>query len=191
MFNLYAYSLNNPVMNTDPTGNFVNTIIGALIGGLLGGLVALVNGDNIALGIIHGAAIGAATAAAIELFAGATLVASTFAIGFKGAILSQMILEEKNLSDVNLIHAVWAGVVNSILAIPARYISTALVKTGTSLFGIAIAGTITSGALVGLGITLITYSYQHMPSYTPNDLKEDFNNLKKYFTTIGGIYANF
>lgn len=102
-----------------------------------------------------------------------------------------MILEEKKFNDVNLIHAAWAGVVNSALALPARYISIALVKTGTPLLGITIAGAITSGALVGLGITLTTYSFQNMSSYTTDGFKKDFNNLKKHFTTIGGIYANY
>ena len=76
--NLYAYSLNNPVMFSDPSGHFVISafvglmIAGAIIGGTAGGITARANGQDIATGILTGALLGAAVGAIIGI-GGATL----------------------------------------------------------------------------------------------------------------------
>jgi len=69
--NMFAYSLNNPVMHTDSTGQLVITasillkaaligaIVGGVIGGAAGGIHAALNGQNILAGIGIGFAFGA------------------------------------------------------------------------------------------------------------------------------------
>jgi len=71
--NLFAYCANNPVMNVDPNGKFVisilicSIIIGAIIGGVLGGVTASQSGSDVATGIITGALLGAGVGAIVGI----------------------------------------------------------------------------------------------------------------------------
>ena len=61
-FNRYAYCLNNPLRYTDPSGEWIQYVVGALIGGINGyciGKAAGLEGWEMAGAIIGGAAVGA------------------------------------------------------------------------------------------------------------------------------------
>ena len=61
--NVFAYCVNNPVNNADPSGHIVGWIIGGVIGGIIGGisgaLAAICNGKSIGAGFTTGAITGA------------------------------------------------------------------------------------------------------------------------------------
>ncbi|MCE7043819.1 FG-GAP-like repeat-containing protein [Dyadobacter sp. CY312] len=73
-FNRYTYAMNNPLVYTDPDGNFWNFVIGAAIGGFSGWQIGKAKGAS-GWGmfgyIVGGAAIGAATAGIGEAVTGA------------------------------------------------------------------------------------------------------------------------
>jgi len=58
-YNLFAYCSNNPVMYSDPTGHFINTITGTIVGALIGAINAAIKGDDVWAGMVIGAATGA------------------------------------------------------------------------------------------------------------------------------------
>lgn len=63
-FNRYAYCLNNPLKYTDPSGEWIQYVVGAIIGGINGyciGYSAGLTGSALFLSTISGAAIGAVT----------------------------------------------------------------------------------------------------------------------------------
>ena len=64
--NLFSYCANNPVKNSDISGDFFGTIIGAVVGGIVGGVTAAINGDNVLAGIGIGAATGAISGFAVD-----------------------------------------------------------------------------------------------------------------------------
>ena len=110
--NIYVYCGNNPVINIDPSGQFLIStavLIGAIIGGIIGATVGGVVAYNVAsnsgaegwelvgwtlLGVIGGGAVGAAIGAgvgyAIGYFAGGTyangLVAKAVSTGVKSFV---------------------------------------------------------------------------------------------------------
>ena len=80
--NRYSYARNNPIVYTDPTGNFfiiddlVAVLIGTAIGSIIGGTAAAIQGGDILKGMAMGAVSGAFMAAAGPLtYAGDALFA--------------------------------------------------------------------------------------------------------------------
>ena len=65
--NLYAYCANNPVMNVDPTGRFVSTILGTIFGALWGAVSALMNGEDVLKGLAAGALSGFLNGIALDV----------------------------------------------------------------------------------------------------------------------------
>src|SRR5690606_28105820 len=61
-FNLYGYSLNDPINLQDINGLWIHVAVGAGIGAAWGAVNAAINGQSIAAGIATGAIAGAATA---------------------------------------------------------------------------------------------------------------------------------
>ena len=57
--NMFAYCENNPVMGSDPTGEWVHLAVGAIVGGIMGGISAAAFGGNVISGIATGALGGA------------------------------------------------------------------------------------------------------------------------------------
>jgi RHS repeat-associated protein len=94
--NLYAYVLNNPLLFTDLTGEFLGAIIGGAIGaiggGIGGGISAAIKGEDIGNGMLSGiigGAIGGATAGAIVdivLVPGSSVVSAFVIGGVAGAV---------------------------------------------------------------------------------------------------------
>jgi RHS repeat-associated protein len=88
-YNRYAYAMNNPLVNTDPDGEFVHLIVGAVIGGLMNLMMADMNGQIGSFwdGLKYfgvGAAAGA-LGAGVGSGVSASLAGSTFGAGFMGA----------------------------------------------------------------------------------------------------------
>ena len=108
--NLYAYCLNNPVMYVDPTGTYIQVLIGAGIGffaGLIGQLVSdILSGElgtwqDYLSATIGGAVGGAATALTGNVFAGAaigSLAADTVTLGLN------LITGKENRSPLEIIN---------------------------------------------------------------------------------------
>jgi RHS repeat-associated protein len=62
--NRYSYCLNNPLIYTDPSGEFIEwIIIGAIFGAFMGAVQADMAGKNIFVGALSGVVIGAASGA--------------------------------------------------------------------------------------------------------------------------------
>ena len=57
--NMFAYCENNPVMRTDESGEFFNTVIGAVVGATFGAVSAAIAGTSIWGGALSGAVSGA------------------------------------------------------------------------------------------------------------------------------------
>ena len=95
--NMFAYCENNPIGNSDPDGEFLNTFIGAATGAALGAVLALVTGENVKAAAISGAISGAVSGFAADFImwtggAGAAVVAYTIAGGvgsFAGSVVAQ------------------------------------------------------------------------------------------------------
>ena len=107
--NLFAYCDNNPVMNSDPEGTFVSTILGGIFGAIWGAVGALMSGENLD-GVLKSAAIGAATGAlagaALDVAVatggvGGVLLAGLggFAASMAGDVATQLIVEERSEID--------------------------------------------------------------------------------------------
>jgi hypothetical protein len=75
----YTYTLNNPIIYTDPTGEFVGTLIGAVVGAI----TAYVMDEN----VLRGAAVGAMTGAMADLtvLTGGTALAVAGGLALSGA----------------------------------------------------------------------------------------------------------
>ena len=88
-YNRYSYCLNNPLMYTDPTGEFWHLIIGAVVGGLInwGMHGADLSWEGLAyfgVGALAGT-VGAGVAGGVA----ATLAGSSFLAGFAGTQVAQ------------------------------------------------------------------------------------------------------
>ncbi|WP_411677980.1 RHS repeat-associated core domain-containing protein [Caproicibacter sp.] len=99
--NLYAYVNNNPVINTDANGHFINTILGGLFGAGYGWLSAKLTGGNPQAGAVSGLFGGMIAGAGADLAVAfpATGAISTIA-AYASAFVSQIIyigMTEKNL----------------------------------------------------------------------------------------------
>ena len=80
--NMFAYCNGNPIQNSDPNGDFFNTITGALIGGIIGAIDAFTSskdGHPSASTVLASMAVGAATGALAG--AGADFAIATGGIG--------------------------------------------------------------------------------------------------------------
>ena len=76
-YNRFSYAMNNPLIYTDPSGEFFWTpvIIGAIIGGLMNGIQAEMNGGSFWDGAWRGAIVGA-IGGALSNFGGGTFISN-------------------------------------------------------------------------------------------------------------------
>ena len=103
--NMFAYCENNPVMRTDESGEFFNTVIGAVVGAAFGAVSAAIAGTSIWGGALSGAVSGAVAGFGVDV-AMATVatgpvgiafaVGATFASGFAGSIVGDVIEAKSN-----------------------------------------------------------------------------------------------
>ena len=96
--NMFAYCENNPVGNSDPNGEFLNTFIGAATGAALGAALALVTGENVKAAAISGAISGAVSGFAADVIiatgGSALVVAGVYGVAgalgsFAGSVAAQ------------------------------------------------------------------------------------------------------
>ena len=138
------------------------------LGGIYGGVSAVANGQNVLSGILIGALVGGLTGLITEVATIPWMLLGTFAIGVGGDILSQLVLDNKSLIDVNLNSAFWAGVGNAVLALGGKNLSLMDKAANLGLIDSAIFGTITNSPLLALGMTInmiISKSAQTYPVY--------------------------
>ena len=112
--NMFAYCENNPVGNSDPNGEFLNTLICAVTGAALGAALALVTGENVKAaaisGAISGGIAGFATDAIIVTGGTALGVAVTYGIaGFVGSAAGSIAAQRSEGKPVNLGEAAVEG----------------------------------------------------------------------------------
>jgi RHS repeat-associated protein len=148
-FNLYVYCLNNPIMYTDSSGQFVVTtliiglIIGAIIGATIGGIVAYNMASEsgavgwelagwTALGVLGGGVIGGAIGAGLGYVAG---------IAFPG--INVALASGFSIGGGGLFAFASGGTAGGGLAFSAATVST-----------IAVTGAVTAGA-IGAGYLLM------------------------------------
>jgi len=87
-YNRYSYVWNNPLKYTDPSGEFVNIIIGAAIGGIINVAMNANNIENFGQGLAYfgiGALAGAAGGGAGQVMSGAVGTVGFFGGAFTGA----------------------------------------------------------------------------------------------------------
>ena len=112
--NMFAYCENNPVGNSDPNGEFLNTFIGAATGAALGAALALVTGENVKAAAISGAISGAASGLAADIIiatgGSALVVAGVYGgVGFAGSFIGSIAAQRSEGKPVNLGEAAVEG----------------------------------------------------------------------------------
>ena len=104
--NMFAYCENNPVGNSDPNGEFLNTFIGAATGAALGAALALVTGENVKAAAISGAISGAVSGFAADVIiatgGSALVVAGVYgAAGALGSFAGSVAAQRSEGKQVN------------------------------------------------------------------------------------------
>jgi len=137
-YNLFTYCGNNPLLYSDPTGTFINTITGAIVGAIIGAASAAIAGDNVWAGMAIGAATGAFAGLAADI-AIATGGVGAIAIAAVGGALSSgasyAATETVNGRQINLGELaveMTVGAVANLLTVGAGDISA--IKRGGKLF---------------------------------------------------------
>ena len=120
--NMYAYGANNPVMNVDPSGTFVSTIIGAVTGAIAGALTALATGGDLWTNIGYGALTGALAGLVVDVSVvtggvGGLLIAGIggMFIGTASDVVGQMWLDGKTWEEVDKGRAFASGALTGAL----------------------------------------------------------------------------
>ena len=127
--NMFAYCENNPIMRTDESGEFFNTVIGAVIGATFGAVSAAIAGTSIWGGALSGAVSGAVAGFGVDVAMAtvatgpvgiAVAAVATFGGGFIGSIAGDAIEAKANgqsfqLGSADTLgRAVIAGVANVV-----------------------------------------------------------------------------
>ena len=103
--NMFAYCENNPVMRTDESGEFFNTVIGAVIGATFGAVSAAIAGTSIWGGALSGAVSGAIAGFGVDVAMAtvatgpvgiAVAAVATFGTGFVGSVAGDAIEAKAN-----------------------------------------------------------------------------------------------
>jgi RHS repeat-associated protein len=196
-FNRYSYARNNPLMYTDPDGEFIQYIFGAIMGGFSGwqiGKAAGAKGWAMFGYIIGGAGIGAATAGigtaitssiSAAGFAGSAIVGSAVGGAVSGAVSGAAFT---GLAGGNPLDGMWKGALSGLAggltssvigggagAFAGGFTSSA---TGAILNG-AKGGDILKSALIGGALSWGSYEIQMGLSYRQyNRSDKPFGNLK-------------
>jgi hypothetical protein len=79
-YNRYGYANNNPLIYTDPDGNFfwLLPLIGTVVGAITGGIIAASNGENIFKGAVTGAILGGSIGMGITNLTAPQLINNSF-----------------------------------------------------------------------------------------------------------------
>ena len=174
--NLYAYCYNDPVNYADPSGHLITAAvwiglgIGAVLGGIYGGVSAMANGQNAWAGIAIGAVVGGLTGLFTEAFSIPGILLSTFAVGAGGDVASQLILDKKSWSEVNLISAVCAGIFNAGLALVGKGLSIVGFQAGLNVAESITFGLITNSPILALGMTFNMIISMYSPIYAVGNI---------------------
>lgn len=122
--NTYGYVLNNPVVMTDPTGEFVPVLIGITIGSISGGLGAVAQGGSlrqVAYSALLGGALGGLTgglSSGVKSVAGVGgVIALRAFIGFQGNLSGQLAV--KDILDINYGSALGSALGGALTVFPA------------------------------------------------------------------------
>ena len=127
--NMFAYCENNPIMRTDESGEFFNTVIGAVVGATFGAVSAAIAGTSIWGGALSGAVSGAIAGFGVDVAMAtvatgpvgvAVAATATFFAGGIGSIVGDAIEAKANgqsfqLGSVDTLgRAAIAGVANVV-----------------------------------------------------------------------------
>lgn len=123
----YTYALNNPLIYTDPTGEYVFTAIGAVVGGVM----AAIKGEDlkgVAIGVVSGAAAGAVVDLAVV--SGGTSLAAGALIGSTSSATGSAVNQLLTNGTVDLASLAIDATIGAVLGGLSGYASSGVIGYG-------------------------------------------------------------
>jgi RHS repeat-associated protein len=150
--NRYVYCANSPLIHTDPTGRWLNILIGAVIGAVVNTAIAIASGERDLGAILGEAAIGAATGA---------LAGATFGVSVAGANLVTQGVKTLGNFGIKAMGALMAGSSSSAMGDvlhgkpidPMRALISGVVSMATFGFGQKAGSLVSSSSVLKTELT--------------------------------------
>ena len=141
--NMFAYCENNPVMRTDESGEFFNTVIGAVIGATFGAVSAAIAGTSIWGGALSGAVSGAVAGFGVDVAMAtvatgpvgiAVAAVATFGGGFIGSIVGDVIEAKSNGQNLCTGEVIGRAIISGTANMVTGGLNTAVGKATGEVF---------------------------------------------------------
>lgn len=189
--NLYAYCASNPVMNVDPSGRFILTLlsilgavaISAAVGGLVGGITEAANGGSFWDGFAGGAISGAISSIGIALglaTGGVLGLAIAGAIGFVGGVTGSVVQQgmSRGWGNIDPATVFFSGLVSGIGNMVSFGFTSAIAKGVDAVIGKTLLQKFVSALKFNPYISLVAGVILGFPfallSIVPNTLWEKY-----------------